>query len=383
MSTQPFPAEFEPRRCPACGSRVADQATTCLMCGAPLVEEVPPLEEAPPARPWRTLLLGGIVLLLLAGGGFLWSQQNRPAPVPTATPTPLATPTVTRTPTPSLTPTNSPTPTFTPTPLPPKTYQVQEGDTLASIAVQFGTTVEVLLAYNPHIQDPNQLQVGQWIAIPAPTPTLGPTATVGPGTPSPTPPDFVTYVVQRGDTLISIAQKFGTTPDLIQKANRIQDPTKIQAGQALVIPLVTPGPSPTPTIPPNATPTPQPTYSAPAPLSPPDGAVIQGTDPPVVLQWAAVTTLDDDEWYVVHLTLADDLSQVWRYPSRTSTLRLPEELYPVAEVPEKRYFWSVTVMRQVGLDEDGMPRYEAVSRSSPSRAFTWIYVPPTPTPASP
>ncbi|RMF30932.1 MAG: hypothetical protein D6759_10985 [Chloroflexi bacterium] len=111
--------------------------------------------------------------------------------------------------------------------------------------------------------------------------------------------------------------------------------------------------------------------------------MIRGTDPPVVLQWAAVTTLDDDEWYVVHLTLADDLSQVWRYPSRTSTLRLPEELYPVAEVPEKRYLWSVTVMRQVGRDEDGAPRYEAISRSSPSRAFTWIYVPPTPTPTAP
>ncbi len=45
------------------------------------------------------------------------------------------------------------------------TYVVQEGDTLYAIAVDFGVTMEDLMAANG-IDDPNTLQVGQELTIP-------------------------------------------------------------------------------------------------------------------------------------------------------------------------------------------------------------------------
>lgn len=46
----------------------------------------------------------------------------------------------------------------------------------------------------------------------------------------------MTYTLQRGDTLSSIASRFGSTVKDIQNANKIVDPTKIQVGQTLFIP---------------------------------------------------------------------------------------------------------------------------------------------------
>jgi LysM repeat protein len=43
-------------------------------------------------------------------------------------------------------------------------YTIQSGDTLATVAAMFGTTVEQLLALNPEI-DPRALRVGQKIRV--------------------------------------------------------------------------------------------------------------------------------------------------------------------------------------------------------------------------
>lgn len=50
------------------------------------------------------------------------------------------------------------------------------------------------------------------------------------------PKEGVTYTVQRGDTLSSIAQKTGARLNDIINANKIVDPTKVQVGQLLFIP---------------------------------------------------------------------------------------------------------------------------------------------------
>jgi LysM repeat protein len=44
-------------------------------------------------------------------------------------------------------------------------YTIEAGDTLQTIADQYGTTVEELLALNPDI-DPTALQIGQTIRVP-------------------------------------------------------------------------------------------------------------------------------------------------------------------------------------------------------------------------
>jgi murein DD-endopeptidase MepM/ murein hydrolase activator NlpD len=53
-------------------------------------------------------------------------------------------------------------------------------------------------------------------------------------------PEAPVYVVQPGDTLFSIAQRFGTTVETIVAANDIADPSLISVGQKLVIPTTQP-----------------------------------------------------------------------------------------------------------------------------------------------
>ncbi|MBN1977139.1 MAG: LysM peptidoglycan-binding domain-containing protein [Anaerolineae bacterium] len=50
------------------------------------------------------------------------------------------------------------------------------------------------------------------------------------------PPETTVHTVQRGQTLLSIAQEYGTTVDAITHANGIADPRRIYVGQRLVIP---------------------------------------------------------------------------------------------------------------------------------------------------
>jgi LysM repeat protein len=77
---------------------------------------------------------------------------------------------------------------------------------------------------------------------PSPTPVqVEPTATPAQVEPTATPaPPAVTggcyYVVRRGDTLFSIARRFGTTIGAIAQANSLSNPRYIRAGQGLIIP---------------------------------------------------------------------------------------------------------------------------------------------------
>ena len=80
------------------------------------------------------------------------------------------------------------------------------------------------------------------------TPVASPTA----APPSPTAGPLgepTVYKVQSGDSLSSIADKFGVTVDDIVKVNNIVNPNEIYAGQELIIPPKKAGQSadPTPT----------------------------------------------------------------------------------------------------------------------------------------
>jgi LysM repeat protein len=100
-------------------------------------------------------------------------------------------------------------------------YTVEWHDTLYSIAQRFNTTVEAIMALNG-IEDPQYLKVGQVLKIA--------------GTSQPSPGTQTEYVVQPGDTLFSIAQRYGTTVDALSRANGLVNPWFVQVGQKLVIP---------------------------------------------------------------------------------------------------------------------------------------------------
>jgi LysM repeat protein len=67
-----------------------------------------------------------------------------------------------------------------PSPTPAGLYVVQQGDTLSGLAEDFGTTVEEIMAANG-LTDPNALQAGQTLIIPAlvaATPAIDATAPI-------------------------------------------------------------------------------------------------------------------------------------------------------------------------------------------------------------
>jgi tyrosinase len=108
-----------------------------------------------------------------------------------------------------------------------QTYVVQRGDTLRIIANRFGTTVDAILRVNPQITNPNLIFVGQRINLPE--------GAVVP------PTGDQTYVVQRGDTLRIIANRFGTTVTAILQLNpQITNPNLIFPGQVIRVRAGTP-----------------------------------------------------------------------------------------------------------------------------------------------
>ncbi len=71
-------------------------------------------------------------------------------------------------------------------------------------------------------------------ATPAPATTSAPTAT--PETPEPAAPEGPTHLVQKGETLTSIARQHGITVEELKRINKVTDERKLQIGQTLVLP---------------------------------------------------------------------------------------------------------------------------------------------------
>ena len=107
-------------------------------------------------------------------------------------------------------------------------YVVREGDTLGSIADEFGITWQEIDAVN-ELENPNVLSIGQEIEIPQDAPVvLNSDGTVRPGE--------RTHIVVEGDTLLDIALQYGKTLGEVLDANNITAANLIQVGQELIIP---------------------------------------------------------------------------------------------------------------------------------------------------
>lgn len=108
-------------------------------------------------------------------------------------------------------------------------YVVKKGDSLWSIANQNGTTVSELKKYNNLTND--LLSIGQIIEIPSATTIV-----------TPSEEDVINkenlYIVQNGDTLWSIARKFGVSIDDIRNANNLTNDI-LSIGMSLIIPTGT------------------------------------------------------------------------------------------------------------------------------------------------
>lgn len=101
-------------------------------------------------------------------------------------------------------------------------YVIQRGDTLGEIATRFGTTWQVLHRANSDtIADPDRIEPGWEIVIPREAEEEG---------------EAKVYVVQAGDTLRALAQRWGTTVQELVALNSISDPNLIRVGQRLLRP---------------------------------------------------------------------------------------------------------------------------------------------------
>ena len=103
----------------------------------------------------------------------------------------------------------------------PSTHMVRWGETLSHIAAWYGTTVRAIVQANG-IADPDRIYAGQWLTIPS-------------GGTYP-PVHGVYYTVRYGDTLSSIAWRYGTSVWAIAQTNGIANVNLVYAGQWLYIP---------------------------------------------------------------------------------------------------------------------------------------------------
>jgi len=98
-------------------------------------------------------------------------------------------------------------------------YSVQAGDTLYSIAIRFGTTVEDILLLNPGV-DPASLAIGAQLVIPGFEDVSG---------------VLITTSVRAGQTLELLEKTHASSTEGIVKLNRILNPERLYIGQDLVL----------------------------------------------------------------------------------------------------------------------------------------------------
>ncbi len=107
-------------------------------------------------------------------------------------------------------------------------YTVAAGDTLSEIAERHGMTAEELAQANG-IVNPDLILSGQVLIVPG-----------GAGAHAELPPAAATggetYVVQAGDTLSEIAERFGVPLSALAEVNGLNDPHLILEGDVLTIP---------------------------------------------------------------------------------------------------------------------------------------------------
>lgn len=111
------------------------------------------------------------------------------------------------------------------TQLPGQRHTVQPGETIAGIAARYGLSSQDLIAWNGLVDGRIYATTRLVLFNPGSLPGSGSGATGG-----------GTHVVGTGDTLGSIASRYGVRSSAIASANGISDPNRIRIGQKLTIP---------------------------------------------------------------------------------------------------------------------------------------------------
>jgi len=350
------------RRCPNCGSRVAQEAETCYFCGFDLT-------SVPRGRRRVTWLDLTLVVALLALVVFWWQMGSRTegpdaqAQVLVNTPTPID-PLQTETPAVAIIATTTPASDSQPTPGPlVVVHTVQSGETLSSIAIQYSVTVEEIQQTNG-LKDA-LIRAGDELVIPIPQVVSENSNQVG-------VPTVFRYTVQPGDTIVSIAVRFGATVEGILSANGISASDFIRPEQVLRIPVEVPSTvvssSESARNAPGLSNTPN-NYAAPRLLEPDADTALPRAEE-VIFRWISVDLLAPNEWYVLRIWPVEGsvglLPAVW---TKATSYRLHPDAVPVTSAA-MTYGWQVTVVRILPDQGEGRS-IQTASIPSEVRNFTW------------
>jgi LysM repeat protein len=250
-------------------------------------------------------------------------------------------------------------------------HTVRGGETLLGIAGLYGVTVEEIQAANGLASV--LIRPGDVLIIPI-------EASASDAPISQVASQFE-YTVQAGDTVVSMAARFGSTVQDILQANGLTDNALIRPGDVLVVP-VRQVPSQVLASSSDAAPAPttvsggrvaaaqaETVYIAPRLIGPPNGATLPKEES-VLLRWISVDVLDSNEWYVLLLYpvsgSAQNIPSIW---TKSTSYRLATDLAP-AEGESAEYAWQVSVVRvQSGVSSQYA--LDAASPPSELRTFTW------------
>lgn len=429
-----LPEDAAEYRCSRCDSIVPVDAARCLMCGLPREDaerdaalqetsmglpEAPATLDEPEAHPdmnpgstvpddqvefvclvqeKRSSLVFWVVTAMVAVGlvaGWLALRDQGPsvmaAFIPTTTPLP---PTITNTPTwtplpsqtlpPSATPGPTETPAPTSTPRDPRFHTVAAGETLFGLSLLYRISAESIAQSNEFdINAP--IQSGQSLVIPWPTATpplesvlleINGEQVLADAT------NCEIIEIQSGDSAYGLSALKGVPLEAIIAVNRqTQESIQlIQPGDTLCIPKILYGDTIPPTAGPSPTPSLTPPPEGPALLYPIDGLSIDAPDAPVLLQWTAVKSLAENEWYMVEMKDDTDRDSLPRRGfTRDPFFRVPPDWRPAVN-ELRRMEWKVSIIQETGRRSDGGLVYTFGGNSSRPSYFLWQGAVPTATP---
>lgn len=307
--------------------------------------------------------------------------------------------TTTGPPTPSRTPTGTITPTQGPC-----TQQVQAGDSLIALAAQCGhqnlDVIQVILEIN-NLTDPNQLQIGQILQIPWPTPTTSKDpnedTTTGNDNENNTPrtpdqatrpsqlnpptetlqPGVIWHQTTKDESIISVAIQYGATLRILSELNPevtfsqcdfglgSGGPScivQIYEGQLIRVPAPTPTPTTQPTLSGSETPTPTATatFNAPSALAPQPRALFN-QDATITLRWTTTGTLGENQSY--HITLQNKTTgEVHAATTRELFFIIPT-IWQSQTDERQEYTWTIAV---IDSSDPNIPQFETEPRQ-----FIW------------
>ncbi|MEZ4682595.1 MAG: LysM peptidoglycan-binding domain-containing protein [Caldilineaceae bacterium] len=357
------------RRCPNCGTRVARDAESCFMCG----HDLRITRRARRISFVDALLVLAVVAVLVlwwqignrpnSEAEQVAGQAIFPESVPLLTGTVPAT----ETPLPTETPTPLP-PTTTYV-----RHQVLTGETLLSIAGEYSITVEEIQSVN-NLSDaliragdilliPVLQEAGtQFLPNQGTTERFQYTVRAG--------DTIVSIAANFGSTVDEILQANNLTAnDLIRPGDQLaipvsQTPAEVLESAATAVVAVT---DPT-TNGPAATDA-DTIYLEPRLIGPADNATVPRTEE-VLFRWISVDVLQANEWYVLLIYpdggASQAFSSIW---TKSTSYRVGPEFAPAAG-QSAAYVWQVSLAR-VKTSTDGQMVIEAASPASPVRHFTW------------